>query len=656
MAPFFVSVGQVSFLSRLECRIMDPSNKPGDDSRTEQAPAQSPSLTQRDIATTPPQAPVPLTHSFHPQAQDDFDFPGQPAIKIDSFIEGYQLLENIGRGGMGIVFKAKQPGSGQIVALKMIRAGVFADAESIKRFEREVEAYGKLKRFRNIAPIFHVGNYQGNPFYVMPFFPRGSVALNLKHYSDHPSDTVAIVEKIARAVHHLHETKILHRDIKPGNILLDVEGEPFLSDFGLVKQLDSDHTLTTPHQRLGTPAYMSPEQTGLLVEPVDHRTDVWALGVVLYEMLTGVRPFTAPKGEESTTLLWRIAHEEPRTPRALAPGIDRNLEAVILKCLEKLPRNRFGSAEELAEELKRWLHKEPMQTKPVGAVASWFRKRPAARRAAIALCVFLPAFLLAVVVYRHLADPDRPLHEIQRTFADTGRADLLQEYWPRWHQWSFDGASTLDKSSDGYPQVKSDGVALLLLAKGVGEPFLLKASLRHDFADLQGEIGLFVGLTLSPPDPASPRVFYRCGFKDLFDDKDLLRQQKIAIPTNHPGNQLRLGHVFFAESQAKPEFYDSSPEWVKSAFFEPKINARLWRQLSMRVTPNEIVATIDGKSTAPLNLEKAHKILAERIPRNMEFFPNATPVSPEFQATGGLGILVSRGSASFKDVTIERFK
>ena len=148
----------------------------------------------------------------------------------------------------------------------------------------------------------------------MPFLARGNIGLHLKHFKANPRDAVVVVEKIARAVHRVHQEKILHRDIKPGNILLDAEGEPFLSDFGLIKHLDGDHTLTTPHQRLGTPAYMSPEQTGLLVQPIDHRTDVWALGVVLYEMLTGVRPFTAPKGEETTTLLWRIAHEEPRTP------------------------------------------------------------------------------------------------------------------------------------------------------------------------------------------------------------------------------------------------------------------------------------------------------------------------------------------------------
>jgi hypothetical protein len=505
------------------------------------------------------------------------------------------------------------------------------------------------------VPIYHVGEYQGHAYYVMPFLARGNIALHLKNYSENPRDAVLVVEKIARAVHQLHLLKILHRDIKPGNILLDAEGEPFLSDFGLIKKLDQDQSLTTSHQRLGTPAYMAPEQTGLLPESIGPATDIWGIGVVLYELLTGIRPFTAPKGEETTTLLWRIAHQEPRGPRAVAPKLDRGLEAIILKCLEKHPDKRFASANELANELRRWLDNQPLETRPPNPIALWWRRHPLGRRVAGAVAIVVVMAAVALPAYRHYADPERPLREIQHEFASIGRVELMRDNMPRWSEWAFGNADKPKRSDDGFLQLSSENLKMLVLAKDLPGPGVrLAAKIRHDLADSQlAEVGLFVAHAPPNTDPAAPRIFFRCAFNDVQKDQEIIDIAKVKLKL---GNLFLLGYVFYAEPKDRDPFYDNPP-WPGPFRFEPiGFHQRTWRDVSIEFFEDKLTAKFDGKLTRSLPISAARKKLNKTIAANMKYFPDAPAVSDEFETTGAIGLMITRGSASFKDIVVERIK
>lgn len=640
---------------------MDSTRDSTDHSKPEpsQAPPASPLPTPTENVTTDAPVASPPTHSFHPTAPtlEDEANAVQPPLQPNTVIDGYVVLENVGRGGMGIVFKAKQPQTGQIVALKMIRDGVFADKESLERFRQEIATLGRVQPLKNVVPIYHVGQFQSQSYYVMPYFPRGNLANRLKHFKGHVREAVIAIEKVARAVHQLHAVKILHRDIKPGNILLDAQDEPYLSDFGLIKQLDQDESLTRTHQRLGTPAYMAPEQTGLTPAAVGRGTDIWALGVVLYEALTGTRPFNAAK-DDTTKLFWDIAYSEPPAPRTLSPQVDAGLDAVILKCLEKLPQDRFSSADEFADELHRWLHQEPLRTRPIGTVGRWWRGHRYLRRAAIALLFLIPLAIVAVFAYRHYTDPDRPLREIQSEYASTGRAELMRDHAPRWRQWSMPDAGQIATTPDGFTISSENKLALLILARDLPPrpQFRLSAKIRHDqAASLLSEVGLFVAHHPANPEPNAPRIFYRCVFNDRFNHKDATKVLKLAKPVIK-GNPVQLGYVFHGELNERDRFYHS-PNWILPIYFDPPpLLQRVWRDVAIEVSPGQINAEFDGKRSAPLPIATATKRLEAEIARNKKLIPEDAPISAEFDAAGAMGLLILNGNATFKDVVVEILK
>src|SRR6266571_245794 len=288
----------------------------------------------------------------------------------------YELVEEIGRGGQGVVYRARQKGLNRTVALKVIGLGRWATRAHIKRFRLEAEAAASLDH-PYIVPIYEVGERDGQCFFSMKFVEGGQLDAVVRQAPLSIRQAVELIEKVARTVHYAHEHGILHRDIKPGNILLDAKGEPHLTDFGLARLVESESTVTRTLEVLGTPSYMAPEQAVGNNAAVSSVTDVYGLGAVLYQLLTGQPPFAGGTTYETIKLL---LDTEPRHPRLLNPKIDRDLSTICLKSLEKDPKRRYPSALALAEDLERWLKHEPIQARHTGILArgrKWVRRNPA---------------------------------------------------------------------------------------------------------------------------------------------------------------------------------------------------------------------------------------------------------------------------------------
>jgi eukaryotic-like serine/threonine-protein kinase len=322
----------------------------------------------------------------------------------------YELLAEIARGGMGVVYRARQKSLNRIVAVKMILAGQFAGAADMRRFQLEAEAAAALDH-PHIVPIYEVGMHAGQPFFSMKLIEGGSLAqASLPRERGEHSQGLALppltrearlrdihwIETVARAVHFAHQRGILHRDLKPANILLDREGRPYVSDFGLARRLDRDAGATQSGAIVGTPSYMAPEQARA-EKALTVAADVWALGAILYELLTGKPPFQA--GTPLDTIL-QVIEREPEPPSRRCPGLPRDLETICLKCLQKDPGKRYASAADLADDLARLREGRPIAARPVGAVERawrWCRRNPAvAMLTAAVILVFLGGAIASV--------------------------------------------------------------------------------------------------------------------------------------------------------------------------------------------------------------------------------------------------------------------
>jgi serine/threonine protein kinase/predicted Zn-dependent protease len=302
----------------------------------------------------------------------------------------YELLEEIGRGGQGVVFRARQKSLNRTVALKVINLGQWASKAHLKRFRLEAEAAARLEH-PGIVPIHEVGERDGSCYFSMKFVEGGQLDEVARREPMPIRRAVELIAKVARTVHYTHEHGILHRDIKPGNILLDAKGEPLLTDFGLARLVESESSVTQTLDVLGTPSYMAPEQAVGNNAAVSSVTDVYGLGAVLFQLLTGQPPFDGGTTYETIKLL---LDTEPKQPRLLNPKIDRDLSTICLKCLEKDPKRRYASALMLAEDLERWLRHEPIQARRTGIFArgkKWVRRNPTSALLAASLVALAAA-------------------------------------------------------------------------------------------------------------------------------------------------------------------------------------------------------------------------------------------------------------------------
>src|SRR6266699_3363816 len=309
----------------------------------------------------------------------------------------YELLEEIGRGGQGVVFRARQKRLNRTVALKVISLGQWASKAHLKRFRREAEAAARLDH-PGIVPIHEVGERDGSCYFSMKFVEGGQLDEVATREPMPIRRAVELIAKVARTVHYAHEHGILHRDIKPGNILLDQKGEPHLTDFGLARLVETESTVTRTLEVLGTPSYMAPEQAVGNNAAISSVTDVYGIGAVLYQLLTGHPPFAGGTTYETIKLL---LDTEPRQPRLLNPKIDRDLSTICLKCLEKDPQRRYPSALALAEDLERWLKHEPIRARRTGVFTharKWVRRNPSI--AAMTATLLALAVPLGVVIWK----------------------------------------------------------------------------------------------------------------------------------------------------------------------------------------------------------------------------------------------------------------
>jgi hypothetical protein len=352
--------------------------------------------------------PLPAAGSAHPGAQNEETPSGQNgpslsgglAVQAWPAVAGYEILGVLGRGSEGVVYKARQRALGRVVALKLVRSG---DTDQVRRIRRGAELLARLNH-PHIVQVYEVGVHDGLPYFALEYVPGGSLARCLSGQPLPAALAASLVEAVARGVHAAHQAGVVHRDLKPGNILLQIadcklrmdpsaicnlqSAIPKVSDFGLARPLAPEESLTAKGAVLGTPEYMAPEQAQ--GEEAGPAGDVYALGAILYRLLTGRPPFV---GERPMDVLLQVVHHEPLPPRRLQPKVPRDLETVCLQCLRKEPARRYGSAEALAEDLARFRRGEPVRARPVGQTERAWRWCKRHRGAALAAVVVLLALV-----------------------------------------------------------------------------------------------------------------------------------------------------------------------------------------------------------------------------------------------------------------------
>ena len=312
----------------------------------------------------------------------------------------YQILEEIGRGGMGVIYRARQRHTRRVVALKRLLRYHSDSRETLMRFQREAQTAASLDH-PNILPIYEVGrDEEGLPFFSMKFAPGGSLLQLAAALRDQPQEVVQLLAKVTRAIDYAHNSGVLHRDLKPGNILLDFRGEPMIADFGLARWIGSTTDITRTVTVFGTPGYIAPEQVQCPTTGASPAADIYSLGAILFELLAGRPPFL---GEHALAVINQAAEKQAPKLRSINPKLSRDLETICARCLEREPSARYGSAAALADDLERWLEGRPIiarQVSPPARLWSWSRRNPALATS-VASCLILGATAIAWQLHSH---------------------------------------------------------------------------------------------------------------------------------------------------------------------------------------------------------------------------------------------------------------
>jgi hypothetical protein len=530
----------------------------------------------------------------------------------------YELLEEIAHGGMGVVYKAWDRQVERLVALKMIRSGLLAEADEVARFCREAQAVVRLSH-PHIIQVYDVGQIDGCPYFTMQLAPGGSLDRHLPRLVPDARAAAALIEKVARAVEHAHRRGILHRDLKPANLLLGEGDEPLVGDFGLAKffQADNDE-LTKSGVIPGTPAYMAPEQAAGRAEDVGPATDVWALGVILYELLTGQKWAAGRNREE---ILHRILTETPPRPSEVRPDLDPALELVVLHCLERDPARRYASAGALADDLGRWLRGDlstlPDLRAPGRAGRRWWR-RP---RWAVALLLCAALALGASLLW---LKPRPPAPDAPVTLIDgVGPVGELN--------WIVGGKDIVPGPAGEGLSIRSDHTAMAqLLDEPPWESYRLEAEVRHDTGREGGAVGIYFGRRPCSS-PAGPgHLVCPVGFTDHGERHGYMYARMWYMPDKNPSH-FAQAHPWLGDHLLGERPEDEPPDW---------------RKLAVEVTPGEVRIFFGEKQVLTATVNQIGL-------QGQSAFDDVAGVDWTSVPRGGIGIYVNPdGGATFRNMVV----
>jgi serine/threonine-protein kinase len=528
------------------------------------------------------------------------------------------LLAEVARGGMGIVYQARHAARGQVVALKMMQ-GSAADPQHVERFDREVRVATWLKH-PNIVPVYDVSRHQGEPYYTMEFEPGGSLAQQRERLLADPSAVLTLMAKVAEAIQHAHGQGVVHRDLKLSNVLLAADGTPKVTDFGLAKLSAGDLNLTQTGAAVGTVPYMAPEQAAGRTKQIGPATDIWALGVMLYELLTGRRPFG---GEDSDAVKRQIRKGKPPRPRTLRPELSEAVETVLLRCLEKEPRRRYQTAGELADHLGRCARGEPILTRPE-------RLRRGLRWPLLLGATVIPC--LAVVIAGATAFLHRP--------KDSEAQPLQAEQYPdapitligpgagpqdfRWVVGQKQAAIEPQKPGDPLVISTTAWVSLLeLRARPPWKSYRLEAKLRQP-GTLHEEAGIYVGRhRYSIYDSVcAMRLEERRGGGNVYFDI-------LPVPNSDPSGVSRAVGI------GRHRFALPSPDKSDG-----------WREIAIDVLPEEVRFHWAGSCVHRVPREEIDRLAAGSL---LEL---AGVANWQLDTQGGLGLYLAKAPASFESVIL----
>jgi serine/threonine protein kinase len=577
---------------------------------------------------------------------------------IPTQLAHYEIVAEIARGGMGVVYEARDRKLDRLVALKVMRMSLLETDEGLLRFQREARAAARLNH-PHIVPVHDFGREGNFLFYTMALIDGRTLSSCRDRYARDMRAAVDLVRKTALAVAYAHDHGVLHRDLKPSNILVDAAGEPRVADFGLAKffahsnpsnevngrtSAPPDHPeVSQAGQAVGTPAYMALEQFKGGSKQLGPACDIWALGVILYELLGGVRPF---RGATTPAVRNAVLHEKPRGLRKLNPRVDPGLEAVVMKCLEKHPQDRFASARELAAELERWLNDQPLQTKPrkwTDRVRRYVRRNWAPLNLGI---VILLTGCLAVAGIPFVQVPSEDIRLNQEAFDLQGEVQLVGPVGPPKAYTVVRGDAGVVIKSDMPFSVHSLYRSLVELLPGpMPESFLFEAELQQANANFMGTFGLYLG-RIEPNHPGCD-WFLRFSLADIKNSAAILTSVD-----GSRGNWLRLDRVYCVprlDNQAitAPHSLSLRHHWHAPA--DPWSDQGPWRKMAVEVRNDHLFFRFDGLPCLDISKEELQNRSRESAGLQGEKHPPLL-----WPTLGGLGVYAERCSVRIRNVRVQR--
>jgi serine/threonine-protein kinase len=595
------------------------------------------------------------------------DAPAVPGERLGRF----QVLSELGQGGFGVVYLAYDPTLARRVAVKTPRTDRWATPDFRRRFLQEGRAAALLDH-PNIVRVLEAEATESEGYIASAYCEGPSLAVWLRERKAPPPCRLAaaLTADLAAGVHHAHEHGVIHRDLKPANILLEIGSErdaaglprritPKICDFGLAKMLEGEQTQTRDGVVMGTPQYMAPEQAEGRTGRIGPSTDVYSLGAVFYEMLLGRPPF---QGEPGLDLLRRVAETPPERPSRRRKDVPRDLETIVLTCLEKEPGRRYASAAALETDLRRWLDGKAPLGRPepwYAKIGRWVRRHPAWTVAA-ALCVLVAASLMIAWPYLH-PDPNRVPQQMTAVLQQGRPVTLIpSQGGPAWQRWALGGeGATTEVTPQGVFKITSDKLSLLeLLPDPSCDSYRLTARIRHEHSSYVGQVGIYCARRDCPSPKGNVEAFLRLTYCDIVNPSDLLTPaQRQTVPT-FENNPVSLQHVFWSDEYGPEEMYGGTYLSSDRLFKATGFKSDQWRTLVIQVTPTDVRGYWAGDQLVgwPVSVEKLIQYTQSEIDdwrKDRPDDPVMRALTPGFNPRGGISIFVQEGTAAFQDVTLE---